>query len=1031
MPELTQRIDANFCQFERDSELRARSLELCSTELSLANGSLNQELEQRDRAIASLKALAQTATGNHELEEHVIGHAADDRNLVALSQAVSALVARLKSEQEEQIKLKEQFDEASAGYQSVLDNLTEVVFRTDSSGRITFINQAWMRTIGLSEDNSLGKKIDAFIDPADAHVWQEKITSLLCGKLSHFGGELRLTRHDGALIWTEVHIKPLQLDSGKISGLTGTFNDITGRKHAANELSQQLAFVDTLFQSLPVPAFVKDANLRYVRFNQAYAELFNIDLKASVGKTTQELGYVTEDATHQYYTQQALNSNKPVVFESHIVLKNQVEMDTMVSKAALRSSDGKVIGLMGTFVNITTQKEMARATEHARRSAEAANRLKSDFLANMSHELRTPMNGIIGLTELMLDTPLDNQQKEYLGLIKQSSDSLMYLLNEILDLSKIEAGKMSLEQIDFNLHTLTTEVMRAITPRINQKSVRIALDIAANVPSQLIGDPGRIRQILSNLLGNAAKFTEQGEIVTRLKLASQQGADVRITIEVSDTGIGISEDQQDRIFAPFVQEDSSITRRFGGTGLGLTITHRLARMMGGHIQLESTLSKGSTFTLEIPLRINFEANENIAKSRTPISLTLNGSRLILIDRMGAQSQIIKAHLESIGCRVSLAQSMNETLELLNSSSTPFDALIVDSVLPHQRGIHLIRDLCNQVDKLPPTFLLTPVSTSTERYEINDSLNITVLVTPASAQDISDVITQTIIRSTPKQFNSLKTDNKTISDLSSGPTSMRAARILLAEDNAVNQLLAKRLLSRWNHHVSIANDGQEALNQFDNHEYDVILMDMQMPFVSGIEACQRIRAIEREQGLRHTIIIALTANAMESDRQRCLDAGMDDYLSKPIHSVDLQRTLEKYLSVQLESPPCSNSIPVQSPHKPFDYNKALQTANPEFIQIIGEAFHLSCPEDALKLENACQENNPIEVHRLAHTLKGLFNCFQAQPAADLAEKLEKLALKEPFDQTASKKTIEALTSEIVLFLPVLQNQFQSKLRQCSF
>jgi PAS domain S-box-containing protein len=1029
LPQFIQRIDANFCQFERDSELRTRSLELSSIDLSQANARLNHELEERNRAIASLGALAQTATGHKSATKTSRKNIPDDQNLIALSEAVTNLVTRLKSEQNEQIRLREQFERIGAGYQAVLNNLSEVVFRTDSRGRLIFTNQAWVRTIGLSEYDCMGKKLDEFIADSDVVKWRTAVSELLAGDRPHILGEYRLIRPDNVMVWTEVHVQPLMLDSHRISGMTGTFNDITERKQANDQLAQQLAFVDTLFQSLPVPAFVKDAQLRYVRFNQAYAQLFHLELDQAVGKTTQELGYVTETPYHQHHTKEALESDTPVVFESHMVLRNQIEMDAVVSKAALRDTQGNVIGLLGTFVDITSQKEMARATEHARRAAEAANRLKSDFLANMSHELRTPMNGIIGLTELLLDTPLDTQQKEYLCLVKQSSDSLMYLLNEILDLSKIEAGKMSLEQITFDLASLITEVMRANAPRVNQGNVRMALDIAPNIPSQIIGDPGRIRQILTNLVGNAAKFTEQGEIVTRLEALDTQGTQTRIRIAVQDTGIGISNDQLERIFAPFVQEDSSITRRFGGTGLGLTITHRLAQMMGGHIQVESQQGKGSIFQVELPIQIP-NSEHNHPQKRHHKGENLKGCRFLLVDRDSSQSQILKKYLESIDCSVATATTLDDIQKIFHQKPL-FDAIIIDSDLPQQRGAHLARDLLNQQKNLPPTFILTPVSTSSERYTMPSSMPFTILLTPASAAEIAHSVAGVIVKkpSLKPTQETLPSNNSLVSTAATSSSTL-PARILLAEDNSVNQLLAKRILMRWNHQVTVANDGQEALNLFAENEFDVILMDMQMPFVSGIQACERIRSLEKNEGLRRTIIIALTANAMESDRQRCLDAGMDDYLSKPLHSADLQRMLEKYLPKKTDSAICAPSeLPISplasSEPSTFDYAQALNTANPEILSIIGEAFHQSCPTDLDKLQKACEQNNPIDVNRLAHTLKGLLSCFQAQPAAAIAEELEKIALIKPFNQTTSLEKANALTRETHTFLAALLRKIPQK------
>ena len=646
--------------------------------------------------------------------------------------------------------------------------------------------------------------------------------------------------------------------------------------------------------------------------------------------------------------------------------------------------DGRPHQYIAIRTDITARKTVETELIAKRAEAEAASRAKSDFLANMSHEIRTPMNGIIGMTDLALDADSEDERRDYMSIVKNSAESLLGILNDILDFSKIEANKLMLERVSFELRQIVSETLKTLGIRAGEKGLELICDIAEDVPHHVIGDPTRLRQVLINLVGNAIKFTSKGEIVVSLAVEAFSETNITLQVAVRDSGIGIPEDKLDSIFEAFSQADASTTRQYGGTGLGLSISSRLVELMGGRMSVDSAQGKGSTFQFTLLLGMDDTPVKPLATEK------LKGKKVLLVDDNAVNREILRRQLSRWEMPCTAASSGAEAQAICRDTPCQVDLIMLDQHMPGMDGLTLASWIREQPNLAATPVLILSSGPLKEDAERARKLQVSGYLTkPVTDVDLLAAIKRAlgICERAPRSTQ--------IIDKQQG-SPLQVLNILLVEDNRINQQLAIRLLERWGHTVNLAVNGQEAFNLTCTQGLhpDIVLMDMQMPVMNGIEATKLIRAHETRHNLARIPIIAMTANAMQGDRELCLEAGMNDYLSKPINQAELAAKLRMFAPATPANPayiPLDVGLTATVDNN-FDYANAMAAMDAEIIEILAPAFLEHYAHEFNTLSQAVKQGDAAEAMRRAHGLKGTLAAFDAKPAERLTAEIEALTAR---------------------------------------
>jgi PAS domain S-box-containing protein len=694
---------------------------------------------------------------------------------------------------------------------------------------------------------------------------------------------------------------------------------------------------------------------------------------------------------------------------------SRVEISSSIS--LLHNTQGDMVGTVGVIKDITEQKRAAAEMQRAKEAAEAASRAKSEFLANMSHEIRTPMNGVIGMTELLLDTPLSAEQREYAETVRSSAEGLMTVINDVLDFSKIEAGKLPLEQLQFSMHDLLAGIMKALALRAHEKGLELVYAVDPEVPDWLLGDAGRMRQILVNLVGNAIKFTTQGEValeITALSKVEPQGPGddtgrlVTLSCAIRDTGIGIAAEKQRLIFEPFTQADSSTTRLYGGTGLGLAIARQLVELMGGRLWVDSVVGQGSTFSFTVCFGWQ---EAPLMPSRQAELAHLRNLPVLVVDDNATSRRLLEEILRRWGMQPTAVESGPAALTVMAEAAqagTPFVLGLIDAMMPEMDGYTLAQRI-----KSMPTLARTALLILTSTYQARDHHHITdVGITASLGKPVSQASLWNALLAalgTPVPAAPFRPAPRATEQQQASPL-----RILLAEDNPVNQKLAVHMLEKHAYTVVVANNGKEVLELLAQQSFDLILMDVQMPEMCGFEATMIIREREQSTG-GHLPIIAMTAHAMQGDRERCLLAGMDHYVSKPIHAKELIAAIAKVTGERCvqaaapASPPCP-------PQVLFDETAALARVEGDraILRDIAALFVADWPQSRATLRQAVLSEDAAALARIAHTLKGATATLGAMAVSAAAQRLEEVGYSGNLAPAASALIV--LETEMMSALP---------------
>ena len=905
---------------------------------------------------------------------------------------------------------------------TLIDNIPDSIYVKDMFGRKVIANLAEVRISGLQSEAQILGKDDFELHPkelAEKFVADDQVV-LQTGQPLVNREEFVLD-DQGKKSWLLTTKIPLRDENTKIIGLIGLGRDITARKQTDQALKHSEERFRDLFENASDLVCTMDLEGNITSLNKSGERLTGYPQSEAVRMNlaqmiTPEMFTVTREMMNR-----KLEQNITTTYEIDIIRKDGSNLTLEISSRLLHQQ-GKETGIQAIGRDITLRKQVEAELKHARDVALESVRLKSEFLANMSHEIRTPMNGVIGMTDLLLETDLSFTQREYTDTIQSSSEALLKIIDDILDFSKIEAGLLRFEKIDFELRGSVEATVESLAERAQGKGLEVASLVYRDVPTALRGDPGRLRQVLTNLIGNAVKFTDQGEVVVRVTKISESASDAMLRFEIQDTGIGISAEGQRGLFQAFTQADGSTTRKYGGTGLGLAISKQLVELMGGEIGIESTPNRGSSFWFTG----RFEKQlASVTPAKEPLGI-LSGTRVLIVDDNATNRNILKHQTSSWGMIATEADSGKKALELLRTGVTkgePYDIAVLDLMMPDMDGFQLAETIKSDPSIAQVTLVLLPSFVerghgvrarqvgiaSYLQKPVRQSQLYECLTALRTSSDGGPVMASGFGRRDSTREPEVPHKNKTFSGI----------RILIAEDNPVNQRVALGQLSNLGYRATAVPNGLELLKALELEHVDIILMDCHMPEMDGFAATNEIR--RREGTARHTTIIAMTANALDGDHERCLAAGMDDYLSKPVKSEVLRLKLELWTKPGQPENGLSAKKPIRhttggviDQSQLASLREIQQPGAPDFVTELIELFLNEATSDFQALRGALSRDDEVEIRRVAHRLKGASANMGITHMAALSEELES---KDPAKD--SRDLLTQLESEFELVCVALK------------
>ena len=892
--------------------------------------------------------------------------------------------------------------------QSLMENLPDNIYFKDRDSKFVRISRAMADWFGLAEPmNALGKTDEDFF--TDEHAEQARADEVELMKRGEpvLDKVEKETWPDGRTTWVSTSKLPLRDREGDVVGTFGVSRDITAQQEALEALRRSERFnrqiVDTALD-----AFVgMDDAGTIIDWNPQAEIIFGWNSEEALGRTLAET-IIPERfrAAHVAGLKRFLATGEGKVIQRRLELvalhRSGREFPIEVTISPIRDAHSCIFS---AFVHdITNRKQAEQELRESKESAEAASRAKSDFLANMSHEIRTPMNAVIGMTELVLDTELTSSQHEYLGMVRDSADSLLTLINDILDFSKIEAGKLELDSSVFSIRDMLGDTLRSLAVRAHREELELACHIDPAVPDSLIGDASRLRQVVVNLVGNAIKFTQHGEVIVHVDVDQQNDHSVQLHIAVADTGIGIPEEKLNAVFQAFEQADTSTTRQYGGTGLGLTICSRLTQLMQGAIWVESEPGCGSTFHFTVRFGISSEP------PKAPVRRIVQGSRVLIVDDNATNRLILDEMLTNWGIETSCVEGVDAAISSLRrarEAGKAYDLVLSDVHMPEKDGFALAEEIRNDDQLVDAVIMMLTSGDRQEDVHRCREFGVSAYIRkPIKQSELFDSLVAVLaIDGTDDAPPAEKAETERREII------LPPLRVLLAEDSVVNQKLALALLKKWGHSGTVASNGQEAVDLASRESFDAILMDVQMPELDGLEATRQIR--QSESGTkRHIPIIAMTAHAMKGDRELCLEAGMDEYVSKPVRPWQLLTALSHFFSQDDQTVGASRAV-AAGQNLPADSESATaekyQVQWPVALRItqgdrgllreIAGAFLEEVRIVMADLKHAIKTEDASTAQRMAHTIKANFRTFGVDDAHDLAFECEKAGKAGELDRVA--------------------------------